>query len=182
MAFRDPAVRIVTSLLIAILLAFPAALASAAEEGAVNALATWQGEGRLFKTGPQQALFVGAFLGILFVENNQGDLHAAQILCPGSLDIDLGTGAQAGEGRCIITSRAKDRVFARWTCAGVHLQGCAGTFTLTGGTGRFQGITGESPFVVKSAIHELAAGPGADTVRETAAGLAVWPALRYRIP
>ena len=156
--------------------------APAAEEGTVNALATWQGQGRVFKTGEQQALFVGGFVGILFVENSQGALHAARILCPGSLDIDLGTGSQSGEGRCIITARGGDRVLARWTCAGSHLQGCAGKFTLTGGTGRFLGITGESDFMVKSAIHELTAGSSGDEVREAAAGLAVWPTLRYRIP
>ena len=97
--------------------------AQAAEEGTVNALASWQGQGRVFKIGERQALFVGGFVGILFVENNQGALHAARILCPGSLDIDLGTGNQAGEGRCIITDRAGDRVFARWTCVGSHSRG-----------------------------------------------------------
>jgi hypothetical protein len=90
-----------------------AAHASAAEEGVVNALASWQGQGRLFRTGDQQALFVGAFVGIFFVENNQGVLHAAHILCPGAIDIDLGTGGQTGEGRCVITTRGGDRVFAR---------------------------------------------------------------------
>jgi len=173
--------------LLAVLLAtaflgLSAAPASAAEEGVVSALASWQGQGRLFRTGDQQALFVGAFVGIFFVENNKGVLHAAHILCPGALDIDLGTGGQTGEGRCVITTRGGDRVFARWTCTGVHLEGCGGRFTLTGGTGRFQGITGESEFVVKSGIHELAVGPASDHVQEEAAGLAVWPALRYRIP
>ena len=167
---------------IAAWLLIPADLALAAEEGTVNALASWQGQGRLFKTAEQQALFVGAFVGILFVENNQGALHAARILCPASMDVDLETGVQSGEGRCIITARGGDRVFARWACSGVHFRGCGGKFTLTGGTGKFQGITGDSLFVVKSALHELAEGRTSDEVREEAAGLAVWPELRYRIP
>jgi hypothetical protein len=71
-----------------------AAPASGAEEGVVNALASWQGQGRVFRTGDQQALFVGAFVGIFFVENNKGVLHAAHILCPGALDIDLAPAAR----------------------------------------------------------------------------------------
>ena len=173
---------ILASLVVGALSVMPAGSAAAAEEGTVNALASWQGQGRVFKTGDKQALFVGGFVGVFFVENDQGALHAARILCPGSLDIDLETGAQSGEGRCIITARGGDRVFARWTCSGAHFKGCGGRFTLTGGTGKFQGITGESLFVVKSALHELAPGSTSDEVREQAAGLAVWPELRYRIP
>ena len=104
--------------LAAVLLAGAAGVAVAAEEGAASALATWAGQGRLFQTGEKQALFVGAFQGVMFVENGQGILHAARILCPGSMDVDLGTGDQKGEGRCIVTGRSGDRVFARWTCAG----------------------------------------------------------------
>jgi hypothetical protein len=168
--------------LAAALLAGLAGTAAAAEEGAASALATWAGQGRLFQTGEKQALFVGAFQGVMFVENGQGILHAARILCPGSMDVDLGSGDQKGEGRCIITGRSGDRVFARWTCAGPHLRGCNGRFTLTGGTGKFLGITGESEFVVKTVVHELVPGSGAEDVREAAGGLAVWPELRYRIP
>lgn len=170
---------------VALVVGLPAPPAWSAEEATVNALASWQGQGRLFRTGERQALFVGGFVGVLFVENDQGQLNAAHILCPGSLDVDLDGGTQTGSGRCIVTTRSGDRVFARWTCTGTHFVGCAGKFTLTGGTGRFQGITGESDFVVKSAMHDLArnpAGLSGDEIREVAAGLAVWPALRYRIP
>jgi hypothetical protein len=173
---------ILMTVLAAVLLAGPAGPAVAAEEGAASALATWAGQGRLFRTGEKQALFVGAFQGVVFIENGQGGLHAARMLCPGSMDVDLGTGDQKGEGRCIVTGRSGDRVFARWTCAGPHLRGCNGRFTLTGGTGRFLGITGESEFVVKTVVHELAPGSGEEDIREAAGGLAVWPELRYRIP
>jgi hypothetical protein len=168
--------------LAAVLLAGPARIAVAAEEGAASALATWAGQGRLFQTGEKQALFVGAFQGVLFIENGQGILHAARILCPGSMDVDLGTGDQKGEGRCIVTGRSGDRLFARWTCAGPHLRGCNGKFTLTGGTGKFLGITGESEFVVKTVVQEISPGSGPVDIKEAMGGLAVWPELRYRIP
>lgn len=82
----------------------------------------------------------------------------------------------------IITGRTGNRAFARWSCSGLHLKGCAGKFSLTGGTGALQGITGESAFLVRSAIQELAVDLDDDTVQETAAGVAVWPELRYTIP
>jgi|SRR5262249_19017936 len=181
MTIRNPG-PILAVLLAVALATLATAPTLAAEEGTVNALATWQGQGRFFRTGEQQAFFGGVFTGVLFVENNQGALHAAHILCPGSLDIDLGTGKQAGQGRCVITARSGDRVFARWECTGVHLEGCSGRFTLTGGTGRFQGITGESDFMVKSAMAELSLTASGNEIREEGAGLAIWPSLQYRIP
>ena len=92
------------------------------------------------------------------------------------------SGAQTGEGRCVLTNHDQHQIFARWTCAGVHSVGCQGRFTLTGGTGPFQGITGEGEFTIRGAVHELAVQPGQEGVREAGAGIGVWPALRYRIP
>ena len=65
--------------------------------------------------------------------------------------------------------------------------GCQGRLTLTGGTGRFAGITGESDMVVRSSFVEFAdskaAGQsGAGVVQETGGALLILPALRYRIP
>jgi hypothetical protein len=98
------------------------------------------------------------------------------------IEISLKDGKQSGEGRCIITARDSAKVYATWRCAGEHFAGCTGTFTLAGGTGRFKGITGNSAFEVRSQIGELAARPGDDTVQGAAAGVAVWPALTYKIP
>jgi hypothetical protein len=50
------------------------------------------------------------------------------------------------------------------------------------GTGRFAGITGQGDFRVRTAVAELAIGAPGEGVQETAAGLAEWPALKYRIP
>jgi len=82
-----------------------------------------------------------------------------------------------------MTDHDGNHVFARWTCAGTHQVECKGTFTLTGGTGRFGGISGQSEFRVRTAIAELAIGSHmGEGIHETAAGIAEWPTLRYRIP
>jgi hypothetical protein len=98
------------------------------------------------------------------------------------IEINLNNGSQSGEGRCLVTAREGDKVYAVWRCAGEHGAGCAGTFTLNGGTGRFKGITGHSDFEVRSELATLAATADAEVVEGTASGVAVWPALTYKIP
>ena len=152
-----------------------------AEEGTVQALSSWQARVRVFVTGPQQAFMLGAFGGRLFVERESGALDAAQLMCPATIEADYEAKVQRGQGRCVITTRGGDRVFARWTCSGQPDTGCAGKFTLTAGTGRLQGITGEGDLVLRLVWSEILQMDRQETEYDLA-GLAVWPALRYRIP
>jgi hypothetical protein len=152
-----------------------------AQEGTVVALAAWQGQGRAFDLGGGEALFLGAFGGTMFVENAQGDLHAAQLLCPGTLEARAGSDAYTSQGRCIITARNGDRVFAQWSCTGSIGAGCKGPFRLTGGTGRFQRIAGEGDIVLRIVLSEFVSLSKQESEHEMV-GLAVWPALKYRIP
>jgi hypothetical protein len=66
--------------------------------------------------------------------------------------------------------------------AGEYLQGCQGDFNLLGGTGKFDGITGQSPFEIRSNIGIMVANLTSGRVAGSASGLAVWPALSYKIP
>ncbi|MFX0203369.1 MAG: hypothetical protein ACFFCW_45280 [Candidatus Hodarchaeota archaeon] len=152
------------------------------EEGSVKALAAWQGKGELFKIGEKQGLFVGRFGGIMFIEKGEEDLDAANFICPANMEVNLENGFQAAQGRCTITGRTGDQVFAEFHCKGVHLKGCKGQFKLTGGTGKFKGITGESDFLVRAALVDQKVEIATSSVHETALGLAVWPELRYKIP
>jgi hypothetical protein len=170
------------SLVLATLVLASSSLSVAAEEGTVKATAAWQGQGRFFLVQEQLALFVGAFEGTMFVETQKGHLDAAKLLCPGMLEINLENGAQSGEGRCLLTGRNGDRVYAMWRCAGEHGDGCTGTFTLHGGTGKFQGITGNSDFLIRSDMAAYVADMSEDSVEGGASGVAVWPALTYKIP
>lgn len=170
------------SLALAALVLAVSSMTVAAEEGTVKATAAWQGQGRFFRVQEQLALFVGAFEGIMFVETQKGDLDAAKLLCPGMLEINLESGAQSGEGRCLLTGRSGDRVYAVWRCAGEHGDGCTGTFTLHGGTGKFQGITGNSNFLIRSDMLAYVTEMSDDSIEGSASGVAVWPALTYKIP
>jgi hypothetical protein len=164
------------------LLMLGTACSSYAAEGTVKATATWVAEGQFYQVKEKQALFVGALKGLMFLESKQGDLDAAKIVCPGMIEINLDDGKQSGEGRCVITTQSEDNVYASWTCAGDFTQGCAGSFTLLGGTGRFEKITGNSEFEIRSDMAGFVASAEGGSVEGSASGSAVWPALTYKIP
>jgi len=154
----------------------------AAEEGTVKASAVWMGQGRIIPTGQGTLFyFAGTFSGILFVDDAKGALHMAKILCPGVLEVDVNGGKQDGRGRCLITAESGE-IYAQWNCAGTHQVDCKGPFVLTGGTGRFAGITGQGDFRVRTAVADVGINPKGEGDRESSAGIAEWPALQYRIP
>lgn len=154
-----------------------------AEERTVTAYAPWEGRGQLYPTGPERATFVGAFSGTVFVEDEEGGLiSGGNIMCPGTMEIDLSSGQQTGTGHCVISNAEGDRVYADWTCSGAHLMGCDGKFTLTAGTGSFAGVTGEGDMIVRSGLQAIAvSGPG-NIVQRSASGLVIWRNLRFSIP
>ena len=153
-----------------------------AEEATIKATAAWQMQGHFFQVREQQALFIGTFSGTMLAEPKQGSLDVAKMLCPGMMEVNLNDGAQSAEGRCIMTTRSGDRVYATWNCTGVHLAGCMGKFTLVGGTGKFKDITGGGDFQMRSDVVEYAAKLQGDSVEAAAVGVAEWPALKYKLP
>jgi hypothetical protein len=131
--------------------------------------------------GPQQALVLGVFAGRLSADKEASALHGAQLLCPGAIDADYAANTLRGDGRCIITTGSQDRLFARWTCAGVPDQGCAGRFVLTGGTGAYQGVTGDGELALRMTISRMTNLDQLESDYEVK-GVATWPTLEYRTP
>ena len=179
MTFRIPMLTIL-GLLLAV--STPLHSVAAGEEFKLNATATWQSKGSVYFVGENEALFVGGFSGIMFVTGGQDSLNAAQLVCPGMMDINLQTDEMSGQGRCIITNAAGHRVFAKWQCDGVAMQGCKGDFELLTGTGPFQGISGGGEFVMRSAIGQLTADLVSGDVDTIGLGLAVWQNLTVKLP
>lgn len=170
-----------TCLLLATALALAPGTGGAAEEREVKASAAWIAQGRFVPSGEGKVFFVGVFTGIMFVDKAEGWLNAMSLVCPGTLEVEINGGRQHGEGRCLLRVDDTHQVFARWSCAGTHQVECTGPFTLVGGTGRFAGITGQGQLRLRTGFAELKAPPE-EMMRETAAGLAEWTSLRYRIP
>lgn len=155
--------------------------AAADQEQTIKAFAAWQGRGQMYETGPNRATFVGSFSGMIFVETEKGPLDAGFMVCPAIVDVDLTDATQEGKGRCTISAKDGARAYAEIACKGVHLVGCDGEFTFTGGTDRFAGITGGGPITIRSGLQEFAAG-GGNTVHESAGGIIIWPKLTYKLP
>jgi hypothetical protein len=164
-----------------LVIAFTIAGAAAETQQTVKAFAAWQGRGQIYETGPTRATFVGSFAGMVFVETDKGPLDAGFMICPAILDVDLTSGKQEARGRCTITAKDGARAYGEMACKGVHLVGCDGDFSFTGGTERLAGITGGGPVTIRSGLQDYALGAG-NIVQESAAGVLVWKELTYKLP
>jgi hypothetical protein len=164
---------------VALLLAGPG-MARAESEQTVKAFSAWSGRGQMFQTNEHRSTFVGSFTGMIYIETEKGPLDAGFMVCPAIVDVDDRDGSQVVKGRCTIVAKDGARAFSDIECTGVHLIGCDGEFTFTGGTDRFSGITGGGPVVIRSSINEAAAGPG-NMVEESAGGIILWPKLTYKL-
>lgn len=152
-----------------------------AAENTVKAMATWQAQGLVTQVDKDQALMVGALMGALFIDGGHGQLDASSLLCPGSIVLNLNTGARSGQGRCVITDKDGDKIYAKWSSRG-NEKGMKGPFNFVGGTGKFMGISGENTWVLRIAMRAMAGAVSDDSFQQVAAGLAVWPKLKYKLP
>ncbi|MGH6932336.1 MAG: hypothetical protein ACREEE_07865 [Dongiaceae bacterium] len=158
-----------------------ASIAQAEDSATVKAFATWQAKGQVFETGLGDLTFIGYLNGRLYIETEQGPLDSGQLVCPAVIKINAEDGSQQGSGACTVTARDGARAYATVTCTGFHLVGCDGDFKLTGGTGRFAGISGGSPVTIRSGIGEIKSASDS-TATEEASGILYLRELTYHIP
>ena len=174
--------RMVSGLTVCVLALVTVIVPGQAGETSVKAWAAWQGQGRFYKATDNLALFSGYFEGVMEVENKQGALDAASMICPGMLEVNLTDGTQQGWGRCVMVTGTGDRLYAGWSCTGTHLEGCGGSFNVRGGTGKFSSVSGDSTFVVRSTVAEYVATIPEGGVTANFTGQAAWSALKYTTP
>lgn len=155
--------------------------ANAAEQGTVNVTIPWDGEGRVFGVAPTTMMFVGAIEGIMYIESSQGDMHEAFIVCPIMQEADLESGATNALGRCEISVSPESVAYAKLSCNGM-VGDCEGEFTLVGGEGKLEGISGSGKLKVRSPMHALATDLGTGDLLRVSSGLAVIRELQYKIP
>ena len=152
-----------------------------AASSTVSAVIPWQGQGQIFPIGTDKLRFLGAIEGIMYVETAEGALNEAFVQCPIVQDIDVTSETTSATGNCTIIVSTEDAVFAELTCSG--MQGyCSGEFKLTGGTGRFSGISGSSRMTVRSPVHALARNLSDGSVLQIAAGILQLPELKITLP
>jgi hypothetical protein len=154
--------------------------AFAGEEAAVSAFLAWQGHGEVVETAPGEATFIGSLTGTVYVNTDEGPVEAGQMLCPAVIRIER-DGKQTGSGNCTMTAEDGARLYSALTCSGVHFVGCSGNMTLSGGSGRFDGASGEGAFTLRSNLHTIEPTSEGSAI-ETAHGIMFWPELHYRLP
>jgi hypothetical protein len=167
--------------LLLVLLATGGVTRARAEERTIQATAPWQGRARVYVTGPRQGFLLGSFVGRLAAQGESSALDGAQLMCPTAIEAEYTTNTLRGDGRCVLTTGSGDRLFARWSCTGEPDKGCAGRFVLTGGTGTYQGVTGDGDFTLRIILSEITSFEKLEAEYDLA-GLATWPGLRYRTP
>jgi hypothetical protein len=169
----------VRSIVVASLLAI--AGQSLAVENTVQAMASWQGSGEVFVVAPDKLMLLVSFTGIMYLQEKSGALDDVVMVCPAVQTLDTKSKHAEATGHCTFAAAGGELIYSTWKCAGV--QGvCEGELTLTGGTGKFAGITGGGKMAVRAALSQTALSLSSGGVVKGAAGLAVWPALKYTIP
>ena len=130
---------------------------------------------------PEKVMILGNYTGILYVQANTGALDAALMVCPAVQVLDTKTRRGEASGHCTFTDGDDHVVYSEWKCTGA-----SGVYTgelmITGGTGKFEGISGGGPMLVRTALAETAASQSSGAVIRSTAGLAMWPELKYKIP
>lgn len=162
-------------------LVLPMASTVVAEQGTAKILAPWEANGQLFQIAVDKLQFIGTFEGVMYIEHGDGLLDAALFTCPSTQIIHVLSNQLEGHGFCTVESPTGDFVYAEFTCNG-EPGSCTGTFTLTGGTGRLAGITGESDMIVRTALSGTAMNESTGGTVSAAKGLAIWPEMRFEFP
>ena len=152
-----------------------------AASNTITAVIPWQGQGQIFPIAPDRLRFLGSIEGIMYLETADAEMNEAFVRCPIVQDIDATDGRTSASGNCVIIVSTEDSVFAEITCEGIAGL-CRGEFRLTGGTGRFVGISGSGDMTVRSPVHALAADLTEGTVIHIAAGILQVPKLNYSLP
>ena len=152
-----------------------------AESNTVSAVIPWQGQGQIFPIATDKLRFLGSLEGIMYLETVDGAMNEAFVRCPIVQSIDRSNGNTSASGNCVIVVSTEDSAFAEINCEGITGL-CRGDFKLTGGTGRFAGISGSGEMTIRSPVHALAADLTEGTVIHIAAGILQIPKLKYSLP
>ena len=165
---------------VATLCALLAAVSVQAEEGSLKGVMSWEGHGRVLQIDIDHKEFLGVFEGILYIETVEGAIDEAFVECSVKQLLDLRTSTTDAHGNCMLVQSGTDNIFARYECKG-ELGACKGTFTLTGGTGEFEGIEGSSPLVMRSPLHKLSRDLTDVENLSVSNGVSVLTGLDYRM-
>ena len=151
---------------------------AAAQPAPDKFFSTWEAHGNFYSVAPQKLLFQGNFEGMMFTEDGGGLMDGADIVCAVTQEFDLTAGTTQATGRCAIDVTDEDTIYVRFDCEGQPGM-CDGDFTLVGGTGQFEKISGGGDYRSRTQLAELASKLGSNAVVGSAEGIAVWSSVKY---
>jgi hypothetical protein len=118
------------------------------KSGTFSLYSGWKTVGEVVQVGEGRLFGWGGFYGVTFNQRGSGTLHMGQAVCPYTLDLTGGAGP--GRGSCAWTDADGDKIFTDYSGS----LGTDGVFNgmnqITGGTGKFAGISGKAPFQCKA--------------------------------
>lgn len=160
-------------------------LAPSGSAGGLTASTALEASGTFIRTGEKSASFAGALHGAFALTGATGPataLDGADVLCNGTIQVDLSNQFQEGEGRCALTAKSGDQAFADWECGGAQAAGCKGSFEISGGSGSLKAIDGGGDFLLQGGVASLAADSLGKRVDAAKAGTAQWSKLVLDFP
>jgi hypothetical protein len=171
---------IILGVAISTLLANTAFAAPAAKHRTLDAFSVWQSEAQVVPISTSLAVVAGTVGGPLYIETDDGPMDSGDVACPVTIELNLTTGHQVGQGYCTFTAYDGAKSFGSWRCEGTLGDGCDGGFNITGGTGRFAAITGKSDISFFASRHDLRETEQT-TVADKAGGITIWPGLNLTL-
>lgn len=102
----------------------------------------WFGVGKAHEVEKGHYYWVGEFSGTFFSDKGVGSLfHKSGVKCPAYFDLDLSGPRHTAGGYCTLADADGDQAYLKWELKGDGRKG-AGSFTFTGGTGKYSSIRG----------------------------------------
>ena len=125
----------------------------------------WFGVGTTYTLG-KSLFWVGEFSGS-FQSADKGMFHKASVRCPASQRVDLTAGMASANGVCILKDADGDEAYLDWDLPNWKLgEAGRGTYFYTGGTGKYEGLSGDGGYFYGHTITFWEDG--------TAGGYSVW--------
>ena len=107
----------------------------------------WFGVGKAYQVEKGHFYWVGEFTGTFFNDKGKGSLfHRAGVKCPAFNDVDFNNKKGRAGGYCIITDTDGDQAYLTWQSPQGDTVNVPGTFQYTGGTGKYESISGNNTF------------------------------------
>jgi hypothetical protein len=104
----------------------------------------WKSIGESVQLGENHNYGSGNFWGVTYNDAGRGPLHMGAVVCPYTLDMISGAGT--AQGTCSWGDSDNDKIFTPWSGKLSPSSPFEGTFTISGGTGKFNGIQGRGTF------------------------------------